>query len=128
MAASLCGSSALPDLLRPQFSPENKTEDIFIGNALTDQLKRVIESRLGGVASFVRSMRVAPAGREPSEWDGVVHLFDLQNNPQARRAYAWSSPIRGSNAPRYFAVLHMNRVNGPAEAVKAAAAAMRAAK
>ena len=99
-----------------------------MGNALNDQLKRVIESRLGGVASFVRSMRVAPAGREPSDWDGVVHLFDLQNHPQAKRAYAWSSPIRGGSAPRYFAVLHMNRVNGPAEAVKAAAAAMRAAK
>lgn len=99
-----------------------------MGNASTDQLKRVIESRLGGVANFTRSMRVAPAGRQSSEWDGVVHLFDLKNHPHASRAYAWSSPIRGGAKPRYFAVLHTGRVKGPAEAVKAAIAAMRAGK
>jgi hypothetical protein len=96
-----------------------------MSNALTDQLKRVIESQLGGVANFARSMRVAPAGRQPSDWDGVVHLFDLQSNPHSKRAYAWSSPIRGGQKPRYFAVLHSNRVKGPAEAVNAAVAAIR---
>lgn len=101
---------------------------IAMNNALTDQLKRVIESRLGGVASFARSMRVAPAGRQPTEWDGIVHLFDLQNNPQAKRAYAWSSPINGGKKPRYFAVLHSNRVKGPQEAVKAVVAAIRSSK
>ncbi len=99
-----------------------------MGNASTDQLKRVIETRLGGIASFTRSTRVAPAGRQMSEWDGVVHLFDLKNHPHASRAYAWSSPIRGGSKPRYFAVLHMGRVKGPAEAVKAAAAAVRGGK
>jgi len=99
-----------------------------MGNASTDQLKRVIETRLGGVASFTRSMRVIRAGRQQSDWDGVVHLFDLKNNPRAKRAYAWSSPIRGGTRPRYFAVLHTGRVKGPAEAVQAAIAAVRAAK
>jgi hypothetical protein len=99
-----------------------------MGNASTDQLKRVIETRLGGVASFARSMRVVRAGRQQSDWDGVVHLFDLKNNPRAKRAYAWSSPIRGGTRPRYFAVLHAGRVKGPAEAVQAAIAAVRAAK
>lgn len=99
-----------------------------MSNALTDQLKRVIESQLGGVANFARSMRVTPVGRQPSDWDGVVYLFDLQNNPNSKRAYAWSSPITGGKKPRYFAVLHTNRVKGPAEAVKAAAAAIRASR
>ena len=99
-----------------------------MGNASTDQLKRVIETRLGGVANFARSMRVVRAGRQHSDWDGVVHLFDLKNNPHAKRAYAWSSPIRGGTRPRYFAVLHTGRVKGPAEAVRAAIAAVRAAK
>jgi hypothetical protein len=98
-----------------------------MGNAPTDQLKRVIETRLGGNANFARSMRVAPAGRQPSDWDGVVHLFDLKDHPHAKRAYAWASPIRGGTKPRYFAVLHMAGVRSPAEAVRAAIAAVRRA-
>lgn len=98
-----------------------------MGNAATDQLKRVIESRLGGVASFMRSARVAPANRPASEWDGLVHLFDLKDHPHAKRAYAWSSPVRGGAKPRYFAVLHMGGVRSPAEAVRAAVAAVRRA-
>jgi hypothetical protein len=97
-----------------------------MGNEATDQLKRVIESRLGGVASFARSARVAPA-RQSTDWDGMVHLFDLKDHPHAKRAYAWSSPIRGGTKPRYFAVLHMAGVRSPAEAVRAAVAAVRRA-
>ena len=98
-----------------------------MGNAATEQLKRVIETRLGGVASFARSTRVGPANRPASEWDGVVHLFDLKNHPHAKRVYAWSSPIRGGTKPRYFAVLHTGGVRSPAEAVRAAVAAVRRA-
>jgi hypothetical protein len=98
-----------------------------MGNASTDQLKRVIETRLGGVASFARSARVGPANRPTSEWDGFVHLFDLKDHPRAKRAYAWSSPIRGGTKPRYFAVLHVGGVRSPAEAVRAAIAAVRRA-
>jgi|SRR6185437_9483094 hypothetical protein len=98
-----------------------------MGSASTDQLKRVIETRLGGVASFARSARVGSANRPVSEWDGMVHLFDLKGNPHAKRAYAWSSPIRGGTKPRYFAVLHVGGVRSPAEAVRAAIAAVRRA-
>jgi len=30
-------------------------------------------------------------------WEGTVHVFDLEGYPKATRAYAWSSPIEGSN-------------------------------
>src|SRR5215472_6943535 len=87
VAASLFELNVFAEIsLANQF--QEQTEEIFMGNASNDQLKRVIETRLGGVASFVRSMRVAPAGQESSDWDGVVHLFDLKNHPQAKRAYA----------------------------------------
>ena len=90
-----------------------------------EQLKRVIESQHGGSATFLRSMRVfRPKDKQP-DWDGLVHVFELKNNPKAKRAYAWSSLIQGTSRSRYFAVLHMGRVLGPAEAVKAAAAAIR---
>ena len=53
-------------------------------------------------------------------WEGVVHIFDLSGNPKASRAYAWSSPIEGSDKRRFFAVLHLPPVTSPAEAVRAA--------
>ena len=53
-------------------------------------------------------------------WEGVVHVFDLVEHPTATRAYAWSSPIEGSEKRRFFAVLHIDRINSPIEAVRAA--------
>ena len=89
-----------------------------------EELKRVIQSQHGGSATYCQSVRVSQAHGAPSEWDGLVHVFDLKGNPKANRAYAWSSPILGGTRPRMFAVLHMGRVTGPIEAVKAAAAAI----
>lgn len=53
-------------------------------------------------------------------WEGVVHVFDLAGHPKAKRAYAWSSPIEGSDKRRFFAVLHMGAIKSPADAVRAA--------
>jgi hypothetical protein len=90
-----------------------------------EQLKRVIESQHGGTATFVQAMRIMTPKAAQSDWDGIVHVFDLQNNPQAKRAYAWASAIQGSNKPRYFAVLHTGKVTDPVEAVKAAVGAIK---
>jgi hypothetical protein len=90
-----------------------------------EQLKRVIESQHGGTATFVQAMRIVMPKAAQSDWDGVVHVFDLQNNPKAKRAYAWASSIQGSNKPRYFAVLHAGKVTDPIEAVKAAVGAIK---
>ena len=91
---------------------------------VTDLLKRVIESQHGGNAAYRQSLQVHKAAKT-GEWDGIVHVFDLKDHPRSRRAYAWSSAIKGGTKPRYFAVLHSARVTGPAEAVKAAALAIR---
>ena len=53
-------------------------------------------------------------------WEGVVHVFDLKGSPQATRAYAWSSPVEGSERRRFFAVLHIGAITSPTEAVRAA--------
>ena len=90
-----------------------------------EALKHIIESQHGGTATFAKSVRVLPSKTKQGDWDGVVHLFELKDHPKAKRAYAWSSPIRGSTKPRYFAVLHMGQVTGPVDAVRAAAAAIR---
>lgn len=53
-------------------------------------------------------------------WEGVVHVFNLEGHPTASRAYAWSSPIEGSEKRRFFAVLHQPPVTSPVKAVRAA--------
>lgn len=90
-----------------------------------EQLKRVIECQHGGSAAFSKSLRVSNATKYLTEWDGIVHLFDVKGNPKSKRAYAWTSSIKGGTKPRFFAVLHTDRVTGPAQAVKAAATAIR---
>lgn len=90
-----------------------------------ETLKRVIELLHGGTGSFKRSVRVVRPTGVPGTWDGIVHVFDLKDNPQATRAYAWACPISGSDKPRYFALLHNANVRGPGEAVKAAVAAVQ---
>jgi hypothetical protein len=98
-----------------------------MAEASAAEFKRVIESQHSGIATFHQSVRLRPAKAKDApkdDWDGIVHIFELKENPQAKRAYAWAAPISGSTRSRFFAVLHMGRVTGPVEAVKAAAAAI----
>ena len=53
-------------------------------------------------------------------WEGLVHVFNLDDHPSATVAYAWSSPIEGSTKRRYFAVLHLGGIRSPQDAVRAA--------
>lgn len=102
---------------RPERSPVNE--------AHANQLKRLIETQHGAKSSFAKSVRVHRSGESQSHWDGMVHVFDLSNHPKAKRAFAWSAPIAGSSSPRFFAVLQMDAITTPLQAVKAASAAVR---
>lgn len=46
--------------------------------------------------------------------------FELTDHPNATRAYAWSSPIEGSDKRRFFALLHVPPLTLPVEAVRVA--------
>jgi hypothetical protein len=85
-----------------------------------DDLARAVEQQHGGVATLVQSVPVRETHGAQSVWEGVVHVFDLAGNPDATRAYAWSSPIEGSDRRRFFAVLHMGAIKSPVDAVRAA--------
>lgn len=84
------------------------------------ELQKAIENQHGGVASLVQSVPVREDFEGQPVWEGVVHVFDLADNPKATRAYAWSSPIKGSDKRRFFAVLHMGAIKSPQDAVRAA--------
>jgi hypothetical protein len=86
----------------------------------SDQLRRAVENMHGGIARFVQSVPVSESFEGQPVWDGVVHVFELRNHPQATRAYAWSSLIEGSAKRRFFAVLRIPPITSPVEAVRAA--------
>lgn len=83
-------------------------------------LKTAVESQHGGTATLVQSVPVTERHGGATVWEGVVHVFDLSGHPTAARAYAWSSPIDGSDKRRFFAVLHQGPIKSPADAVRAA--------
>jgi hypothetical protein len=85
-----------------------------------NDLKPAVERQHGGRAAFVQSVPVKEAHAGQTVWEGVVHVFDLADNPKATRAYAWSSPIEGSDKRRFFAVLHTGGIKSPRDAVRAA--------
>ena len=84
-------------------------------------LKKALEVQHGGNAVFAHIVPVKEVHDGATVWEGVVHVFDLEGHPKATRAYAWSSPIEGSeNKRRFFAVLQMGAIKSPADAVRAA--------
>jgi hypothetical protein len=85
-----------------------------------DQLKQAVEGQHGCKASLSQSVPVVEKHEGKTVWEGVVHVFDLAGHPQAERAYAWSSPVEGSDKRRFFAVLHMGPIQSPRDAVRAA--------
>jgi hypothetical protein len=84
------------------------------------QLKEAIETQHGGTATLVQAVPVKETFEGQTVWEGIVHVFDLVGHPKATRAYAWSSPIEGSDKRRFFAVLHMGPIKSPVDAVRAA--------
>jgi hypothetical protein len=93
-----------------------------------DQLKQAVEGQYGGSAVLIGIEPVCETFDGKVLWDGVVHMFDLEDNAQATRAYAWSSPIEGSNKRRFYAVLHLGDIRSPLDAVRAAIVAERQRK
>lgn len=86
----------------------------------SDQLRQTVESQHGGNATLVQAVPVREAFSGQTVWEGVVHVFGLEGHPSATRAYAWSSPIEGSDRRRFYAVLHAGPVQSPLDAVRAA--------
>src|ERR1700730_72436 len=85
-----------------------------------DQLKQAVEDMHNCTARLVQSVPIREQFERRTVWEGVVHVFDLAGHPTASSAYAWSSPIEGSDKRRFFAVLHVPPITSPVAAVRAA--------
>ena len=84
------------------------------------ELKRAVEVQHGCQATVFQSVPIKETFGRNTVWEGVVHICSLTGHPTARRAYAWVSPLEGSNKGQFFAVLHQSPVTSPVEAVRAA--------
>ena len=92
------------------------------------QLKRAVEAQHGCTATLAQSVPVKETFGGKTVWEGIVHVFKIHGHPKAKQAYAWSSPIEGSDKRRFFAVLHVPPVTSPVEAVRAAIVQERRSK
>lgn len=91
-----------------------------MSEVLPHELKLAVEGMHGRMATLVQSIPVHEEHGGQVVWDGTVHVFDLADHPKASRAYAWSSLVEGSDNRRFYAVLQLGIIAGPAEAVRAA--------
>jgi hypothetical protein len=82
-------------------------------------LGRDVEALHGGRATWTKDVPVTETFRGEVVWSGVVQVYRLEGHPEARRAYAWSEPVEGSDRRRVFAVLEAGPVRSAAEAVRA---------
>lgn len=89
------------------------------------ELQKAVEGQHGGKAALVGALPVKEVFQGKTVWEGVVHVFDLEGHPKATRAYAWSSPVEGSDKRRFYAVLHLGGIRSPLDAVRAAIVAER---
>jgi hypothetical protein len=93
-----------------------------------DQLQQAVEGQHGGKAVLSSVEPVKDVFNGATVWEGQVHVFDLEGHPKATRAYAWSSPVEGSDRRRFYAVLHLGGIRSPLDAVRAAIVAERRAQ
>jgi hypothetical protein len=90
-----------------------------------DQLQQAVERQHGGKAFPVSYEPVKETFQGNTVWEGYVYTFALEGHPKATRAYAWSSPVEGTDRSRFYAVLHLGGIRSPLDAVHAAIVAQR---
>lgn len=89
----------------------------------SEQLRVAVEAMHGSEATLVQSVPVTETFKGETVWEGLVHVFALEGNPLATRAYAWSSPVEGTERRKFYAVLHVPPITSPIDAVRTSIAA-----
>jgi hypothetical protein len=82
-------------------------------------LEMSVEILQPGRAKLIDSVPVREELAGGAVWEGVVHVFRLEGNPRATRAYGWWSPAAGGER-RFTVALHRWKVTSPVEAVREA--------
>jgi hypothetical protein len=92
-------------------------------NESIEALQQAVEGLHNCKAKFKKKTHVKETFEGQTVWDGDVYVFDLENHPTAKLAYAWSSSVKGANWKRkFYAVLHAPPVKSAKDAVRASIA------
>lgn len=83
------------------------------------ELKHAFESQHGFTATLAQSVPIKETFGGKAVWESIVHVFKINGHPKASQAYAWSSPIEGSDKRRFLAVLHLPPITSTVDAVRA---------
>ncbi len=85
-----------------------------------NELKDAVEAQVGGDATFLESVLVRDTFQGQIQWNGMVAVFKIENNPRgARRAYVWIYDLPDGR-PGFFAVPQTHKINSPEAAIRAA--------
>ena len=87
-----------------------------------DRLRDRIRAGDGVESRHVRSVPLHETHRGRTVWEGVVDVFELDRNPKATHAYAWSYE-GDTGKPVDVVVLGVSPIDSPEKAVKAAVVA-----
>jgi hypothetical protein len=76
--------------------------------------------RLHGVESnHIETVPVKEDFEGKTVWEGDVEVFELQDHPKAKKAYAWMHGLDDTKAKRHVTVLAVPPITSPEAAVKA---------
>ena len=81
-------------------------------------ITRAVEKAAGCPATHIDSGHVVEGMGDVRVWEGIVEVFELQDHPQAKRAFAWQ--YFDNDEPQYTVVLETGPVDSPNAAVRAA--------
>ena len=87
-----------------------------------EALQQAVERLHNCKAKYKKKTHVKETFEGQTVWEGDVYIFELEDHPKAKLAYAWSSPIAGTNKTRFYAVLHAPPVKSAQDAVRASIA------
>lgn len=84
------------------------------------RLEKAIYDLHGCKATWIDSVLVKEVFEGETAWEGIVQVFDIEDHPTAKRAYAWSHGLGHSRQRKFYAVLHQGPVRSARDAVRAA--------
>ena len=83
-------------------------------------LKNVVEGLHNCKAVFKSRERVEEWYEDTLAWQGSVLIFSITGHPLATECYAWEATLSGEDKSRIYAVLKVDPIKSPGDAVRAA--------
>ena len=84
-----------------------------------EELKITIKKLHGTEAGHLETVHVKESFEGKRVWEGDVEVFELQQHPKAKKAYAWIHGLDDTKAKRHVTVLAVSPITSPEAAVKA---------